>query len=75
MTQAAAGPNEDMEIGTRIIPEEPMAIVSLVPFHLRPLPLFHISPPSIHTTVRWSSIFPIPRLPLVILITPVCDSS
>lgn len=27
MTQAAAGPNEDMQIGTRIIPEEPMAIV------------------------------------------------
>jgi hypothetical protein len=33
MTQAAAGPNEDMEIGTRIIPEEPMAIVSLVPVY------------------------------------------
>ena len=31
MTQAAAGPNDDMEIGARIIPEEPMAIVSLVP--------------------------------------------
>ena len=31
MTQAASGPNDDMEIGARIIPEEPMAIVSLVP--------------------------------------------
>jgi len=30
MTQAASGPNDDMEIGARIIPEEPMAIVSLL---------------------------------------------
>jgi hypothetical protein len=46
MTQAASGPNDDMEIGARIIPEEPMAIVSLVLVHLPPLPLFHIPPPS-----------------------------
>jgi hypothetical protein len=43
MTQAAAGPNEDMEIGTRIIPEEPMAIVSLVSAHLYPPFLSHFT--------------------------------
>jgi hypothetical protein len=52
MTQAAAGPNEDMEIGARIIPEEPMAIVSLVPEYPPSLPPPSLSPPPIHTAVR-----------------------
>jgi len=46
MTQAAAGPNDDMEIGTRIIPEEPMAIVSLVPAYPPSLPLLLLPSPS-----------------------------
>jgi hypothetical protein len=51
MTQAASGPNDDMEIGARIIPEEPMAIVSLLPKYPPALPLPLISL-LIHTAVR-----------------------
>lgn len=75
MTQAAAGPNEDMEIGTRIIPEEPMAIVSLVSAHLYPSFLSHSTSLLIHAAFSRWGISPIPRPPLVTLITLVCDSS
>jgi hypothetical protein len=69
MTQAAAGPNEDMEIGTRIIPEEPMAIVSLVSAHPLTSFLSHPTSPLIHAAHP-----AIPR-PFVQLIALVCDSS
>jgi hypothetical protein len=56
MTQAAAGPNEDMEIGARIIPEEPMAIVRPFPAHLYSSLLSPSTSPSIHAAARLSRI-------------------
>jgi len=54
MTQAASGPNDDMGIGARIIPEEPMAIVSLVPVYppyLLPLTFHNALDPYGHVVV------------------------
>jgi len=54
MTQAAAGPNDDMEIGTRIIPEEPMAIVSSVPLPVY-LPLLNLPSISLNVALVFDS--------------------